>query len=42
MIAAGTVRPVIGARFPIQQAAEAHHALRAGEISGKALLELPD
>ena len=42
MIAAGTVRPVIGARFPIQQAAEAHRALQTGEISGKALLELPD
>ena len=42
MIAAGTVRPVIGARFPIEHAAEAHRALQAGEISGKVLLELPD
>ncbi len=38
MIAAGTVRPVIGARFPIQQAGEAHRALQAGEVSGKVLL----
>lgn len=40
MIAAGTVRPVIGARFPIQQADEAHRALQAGEVSGKVLLTL--
>ena len=38
MIAAGTVRPVIGARFPIDQAAEAHRALEAGETFGKVLL----
>lgn len=38
MIAAGTVRPVIGARFPIEEAAEAHRALEAGEVSGKVLL----
>jgi len=38
MIAAGTVRPVIGARFPIEQAADAHRALAAGETSGKVLL----
>lgn len=40
MIAAGTVRPVIGARFPIEQADEAHRALQAGEVSGKVLLTL--
>ncbi len=40
MIAAGTVRPVIGARFPIEQAAEAHRALAAGETSGKVLLTI--
>jgi putative PIG3 family NAD(P)H quinone oxidoreductase len=40
MIAAGTVRPVIGARFPIEQAAEAHRALEAGETSGKILLTI--
>jgi putative PIG3 family NAD(P)H quinone oxidoreductase len=38
MIAAGTVRPVIGSRFPIEQAAEAHRALAAGETFGKVLL----
>lgn len=38
MVAAGTVRPVIGARFPIDQAGEAHRALAAGETFGKVLL----
>lgn len=38
MITAGTVRPVIGARFPIEQTAEAHRALESGETSGKVLL----
>lgn len=38
MIEAGTVRPVIGARYPIEQAAEAHRALAAGETYGKVLL----
>ena len=41
MIAAGKVRPVIGARFPIERAGEAHRALEAGEVSGKVLLDLP-
>ncbi|MGI9124508.1 MAG: NAD(P)H-quinone oxidoreductase [Mycobacterium sp.] len=41
MIARGTVRPVIGARFPIQQAGEAQRALAAGETFGKVLLTLP-
>lgn len=41
MIADGKVRPVIGARFPIEQAAEAHRVLEAGETFGKVLLELP-
>ena len=40
MITGGTVRPVIGARFPIEQAGEAHRALQAGETSGKVLLTL--
>ncbi len=40
MIAAGTVRPVIGARYPIDQATEAHRALAAGETYGKVLLDL--
>jgi putative PIG3 family NAD(P)H quinone oxidoreductase len=38
MIAAGTVRPVIGAQFPIEQAAEAHRVLASGETFGKVLL----
>lgn len=40
LIAAGTVRPVIGARFPMEQAAEAHHALESGKTFGKILLTL--
>ena len=38
MIADGTVRPVIGARFPLERAGEAHEALTSGAISGKAIL----
>jgi NADPH2:quinone reductase len=38
MIADQSVRPVIGARFPIEQAAEAHRVLAAGETYGKVLL----
>ena len=33
MIGDGKVRPVIGARYPIQEAAEAHRALSSGETS---------
>jgi NADPH2:quinone reductase len=40
LIAAGRVRPVIGARYPIELAAEAHRALAAGETHGKVLLTL--
>lgn len=40
MVAEGRVRPVIGARFPIEQAAEAHRALACGEVNGKALLTI--
>jgi BCD family chlorophyll transporter-like MFS transporter len=38
MIATGAVRPVIGARFPIEAAAQAHRALESGETFGKVLL----
>jgi putative PIG3 family NAD(P)H quinone oxidoreductase len=38
MIADGRVRPIIGARLPIQDAAEAHRLLNAGEITGKIVL----
>lgn len=41
MVASARVRPVIGARYPIDQAAEAHRALAAGETYGKVLLDLP-
>lgn len=42
LIEAGTVRPIIGARFPIQQAAEAHRILASGETFGKILLSVSD
>ncbi|MBS4728172.1 NAD(P)H-quinone oxidoreductase [Mycobacterium sp. SM1] len=38
MIADGRVRPVIGARMPIQQAADAHRLLTSGRVSGKVVL----
>jgi NADPH2:quinone reductase len=38
MIADGRVRPIIGARLPIQDAAEAHRMLQAGEVTGKIVL----
>jgi NADPH2:quinone reductase len=38
MIADGRVRPVIGARLPIQQAAEAHRLLSSGQVTGKIVL----
>ena len=41
MIAAGRVRPVIGASLPMQQAGEAHRLLASGQTSGKILLTLP-
>jgi putative PIG3 family NAD(P)H quinone oxidoreductase len=38
MIADGRVRPVIGARLPIQEAGEAHRMLSSGEVTGKIVL----
>ncbi|ATA27278.1 quinone oxidoreductase [Mycobacterium lepraemurium] len=38
MIADGRVRPIIGARLPIQQAGDAHRRLVASEVTGKILL----
>ncbi len=38
MIADGRVRPVIGARFPIERAGEAHALLASGDVSGKVIL----
>jgi putative PIG3 family NAD(P)H quinone oxidoreductase len=42
MIADGRVRPIIGARFPITEAAEAHRVLAAGETFGKVLLTVSE
>ena len=38
MIADGRVRPVIGARMPIQEAGAAHRELLAGNVTGKIVL----
>jgi putative PIG3 family NAD(P)H quinone oxidoreductase len=38
MIADGQVRPIIGARLPIQEAAEAHRLLSSGQVTGKIVL----
>ncbi|OJZ73799.1 NAD(P)H-quinone oxidoreductase [Mycobacterium paraffinicum] len=38
MIADGRVRPIIGARLPIQQAGEAHQLLTEGKVTGKVVL----
>ena len=40
MIADGRVRPIIGARMPIAQAAEAHQLLTSGRVTGKVVLTL--
>lgn len=40
MVEAGAVRPVIGARFPVQEAAAAHRALAGGATFGKVLLDV--
>ncbi len=38
MLADGRVKPFIGARLPIQRAAEAHKQLVAGTVHGKIVL----
>jgi len=38
MIADGRVRPIIGARLPIQRAADAHQLLVSGKVAGKVVL----
>jgi putative PIG3 family NAD(P)H quinone oxidoreductase len=40
MIADGRIRPVIGARMPIEQAAEAHQLLTSGRVTGKIVLTI--
>lgn len=42
MVADGRVRPIIGAEFGIQDAAEAHEVLASGGVSGKVLLRVAD
>ena len=42
LIADSSVRPVIGAEFPIQQARAAHQLVGSGEVSGKVLLRVTD
>jgi NADPH2:quinone reductase len=38
--AAGRIRPVIGQTFPLEQAADAHRAIEARDVTGKTLLEI--
>lgn len=38
MVGDGRIKPVIGARLPIEQAAEAHRLLSSGEVTGKVVL----
>ena len=38
MIAEGRVRPIIGARIPIERAGDAHEQLVAGKVTGKVVL----
>lgn len=38
MIADGRVRPIIGARMPIEEAADAHRLLSSGRVAGKVVL----
>jgi putative PIG3 family NAD(P)H quinone oxidoreductase len=38
MVADGRVRPIVGATYPIERAAEAHQALTKGDLTGKVLL----
>ncbi len=42
LIADGRVRPVIGSRLPIQQAAQAHQLLSSGRVTGKIVLTVSD
>ena len=42
MVADGRVRPVVGAEFPITEAAAAHELLDSGDVSGKVLLRISD
>jgi NADPH:quinone reductase len=37
---AGDLRVVVGAEFPLEQAADAHRALEAGQVVGKTVLTM--
>ncbi|MFJ2819080.1 zinc-binding alcohol dehydrogenase family protein [Streptomyces sp. NPDC087294] len=41
-VAAGTLAPVLGQQWPLEQAAEAHRALENRTVTGKALLHVSD
>ncbi len=41
VIAAGTIRPVIGRRLPMREAGRAHQLLLGGAVIGKVVLTLP-
>ena len=38
---AGDLRIAVGATFPLDRAADAHRALEAGQVTGKAVLTIP-
>jgi NADPH:quinone reductase-like Zn-dependent oxidoreductase len=38
---AGELRVEVGATFPLERAADAHRALEAGQVTGKAVLTMP-
>ena len=40
LLAAGTVRPIVHARFPLADAAGAHRLMESGEHIGKIVLEV--
>ena len=42
MVVDGRVRPIVGAEFPIEEAAAAHELLNSGEVAGKVLLRVAD
>jgi NADPH:quinone reductase-like Zn-dependent oxidoreductase len=42
MVADGRVRPVVGAEFPIAEAAAAHELLDSGDVSGKVVLRVSE
>lgn len=40
LVFAGVLRPVVGAVFPLAQAADAHRAMESGDVFGKIVLEI--